>query len=30
MTTPEHDAWVEAWQSGWDEKDEEIKAKIHT
>jgi ABC-type oligopeptide transport system ATPase subunit len=28
--TPEHDAWVEAWQAGWDQKDEEIKAKIHT
>lgn len=28
--TPEHDAWVEAWQAGWDGKDEEIKAKSHT
>jgi hypothetical protein len=27
--TPEHDGWIEAWQAGWDQKDEETKAKIH-
>lgn len=26
--TPEHEAWIAAWQAGWDAEDEECKAKM--
>lgn len=26
--TPEHEAWIAAWQAGWDAEDEERKAKM--